>query len=225
MWVYRQLCPACWSGSVHDSCPWPLEAGLPGSLSPGEWRTSHLEGHCFLDQRTQALNICSQPLLSHVVEPFIYQQYLCACGPEHRPTRRRRAGAGAAAGSWALHGRGLRKQTKTWRSFGRNGWSSNRGSADSGRALHWELPFYAASPHPLMQKMCLRERHHRSNHLILWPSQLNVTQSMRSSPGGVQVSNGDWTKAERLFVGMGSAIFSSLCLASAACTASVWMST
>ena len=35
---------------------------------------------------------------------------------------------------------------------------------------------------------------------------------------------GDWTKAERLLVGMGSAIFSSLCLASAACTASVWMS-
>jgi len=33
---------------------------------------------------------------------------------------------------------------------------------------------------------------------------------------------GDWTKAERLLVGMG--IFSSLCLASAACTASVWMS-
>lgn len=43
-------------------------------------------------------------------------------------------------------------------------------------------------------------------------------------PGGVQASSGDWTKAERLFVGMGRAIFSSLCLASAACTASVWMS-
>lgn len=46
-----------------------------------------------------------------------------------------------------------------------------------------------------------------------------------SSPGGVQVSMGDWTKAERLLVGMGRPIFSSLCLASAACTASVWMST
>lgn len=46
-----------------------------------------------------------------------------------------------------------------------------------------------------------------------------------SLPGGVQVSMGDWTKAERRLVGIGSAIFSSLCLASAACTASVWMST
>lgn len=46
----------------------------------------------------------------------------------------------------------------------------------------------------------------------------------RVLPGGVQASSGDWTKAERLFVGMGRAIFSSLCLASAACTASVWMS-
>lgn len=57
-----------------------------------------------------------------------------------------------------------------------------------------------------------------SNHLISeW-----VEPSL---PGGVQVSMGDWTKAERLLVGMGRAIFSSLCLASAAWTASVWMST
>ena len=43
-------------------------------------------------------------------------------------------------------------------------------------------------------------------------------------PGGVQLFSGDWTKAERLLVGIGSAIFSSLWLANAACTASVWMS-
>lgn len=42
--------------------------------------------------------------------------------------------------------------------------------------------------------------------------------------GGVQASAGDWTKVERRLVGMGRAIFCSLCLASAACTASVWMS-
>lgn len=43
-------------------------------------------------------------------------------------------------------------------------------------------------------------------------------------PGGVQFSAGDWTKAERRLVGMGRAIFASLCLARAACTASVWIS-
>lgn len=46
----------------------------------------------------------------------------------------------------------------------------------------------------------------------------------RDPPGGVQFSAGDWTKAERRLVGMGRAIFSSLCLARAACTASVWIS-
>lgn len=52
-----------------------------------------------------------------------------------------------------------------------------------------------------------------------------ASAKLASLPGGVQLSIGDWTKADRLLVGMGSAIFSSLCLASAACTASVWMST
>lgn len=49
--------------------------------------------------------------------------------------------------------------------------------------------------------------------------------AMQDLPGGVQFSAGDWTKAERRLVGMGRAIFSSLCLARAACTASVWIST
>lgn len=57
-----------------------------------------------------------------------------------------------------------------------------------------------------------------------YTNQLPTECEKCSLPGGVQVSMGDWTKAERLLVGMGSAIFCSLCLASAACTASVWMS-
>ena len=56
------------------------------------------------------------------------------------------------------------------------------------------------------------------NHYI---NQLPIEGEKYSLPGGVQVSMGDWTNAERLLVGMGSAIFSSLFLASAACTASV----
>lgn len=43
-------------------------------------------------------------------------------------------------------------------------------------------------------------------------------------PGGVRVSMGDCTYVDLRLVGMGSAIFSSLCLAKAACTASVWIS-
>lgn len=43
-------------------------------------------------------------------------------------------------------------------------------------------------------------------------------------PGGVQLSIGDCTYADRRLVGIGSAIFSSLCLARAAWTASVWIS-
>lgn len=43
-------------------------------------------------------------------------------------------------------------------------------------------------------------------------------------PGGVQASAGDWTNVDRLLVGMGKAIFCSLCFASAAWTASVWIS-
>lgn len=35
-------------------------------------------------------------------------------------------------------------------------------------------------------------------------------------PGGVQASAGDWTNVDRLLVGMGKAIFCSLCFASAA---------
>lgn len=93
-----------------------------------------------------------------ILELFISEVYLCVCGPVRRPTWTQQVGSGAVAGSWALHGRGWRKQTRTWRSFGRNGWSSNRGSAGSGLALHWELPFCAVSPHPLMQRMCLMER-------------------------------------------------------------------
>lgn len=42
--------------------------------------------------------------------------------------------------------------------------------------------------------------------------------------GGVQASAGDWTNVDRLLVGMGKAIFCSLCFARAAWTASVWIS-
>lgn len=170
--------------------------------------------------------------------------------PVRQPTLKQQVGAGAVAGSWALHVKGWRKQMKTWRSFGRNGWSSNLGSAGSGRALHWELPSCAVSLHPLMQKMCLMERKKiiifrcvlqyqaQNTSLIVFHQKAPLSRSHYNDsdqrgteyeksrlPGGVQVSMGDWTKAERLLVGMGNAIFSSLCLASAACTASVWMST
>ena len=77
------------------------------------------------------------------------------CGPVRQPTRKLQVEAGAVVGSWALHGRGWRRRTRRWRSFGRNGWSSSQGSAGSGPALHWELPSCAMSHHPLMQKMCL----------------------------------------------------------------------
>lgn len=47
-WVYRQQFQSCWSGSVHGSCLWQLEASPTWTLSPGEWRTSHQGGRCFL---------------------------------------------------------------------------------------------------------------------------------------------------------------------------------
>lgn len=64
---------------------------------------------------------------------------------------------------------------------------------------------------------------HTARYLFTY-DRTHMEPGQASLPGGVQASSGDWTKAERLFVGMGRAIFSSLCLASAACTASVWMS-
>lgn len=111
----------------------------------------------------------SQQTLLHMVSILglcIVEVYLCVCGRVRRPTRRQLAEAGAVVGSWALHGRGWRKQTRMWRSFGRNGWSSNRGSAGSEPALRWEPPFCAVSPHPLMQKMCLKEKRKQNIFMI-----------------------------------------------------------
>lgn len=143
------------------------------------------QGHCTIFQETQFLFWKTVQLFSRlsrmhrnpvVVYPSILQLiisdvYLCVCGPAHRPTQKQQVRAVAVAGSWALHGRGWRKQTRTWRSFGRNGWSSNRGSAGSGLALHWGLPFCAVSLHPLMQKMCLMGREN--------PEYLDVFHSLK----------------------------------------------
>lgn len=53
VWVYRQRYPACWSDSVHGSCPWLPEAGPPWTLFLVEWRMSHQGGHCFLEEKRQ----------------------------------------------------------------------------------------------------------------------------------------------------------------------------
>lgn len=173
----RVSVPSAVSSMLERLCPrlMPLTAGGRSTREPLSWGVEDVTSGGTLFSGAENMSVkhmLSTTTISRSGAIYL-SLYLCACGPEHRPTRRRQAGAGAAAVSWALHGRGLRKQTRTWRSFGRNGWSSNRGSADSGRAVHWELPFCAASPHPLMQKTCLRERHHRSNHIFSFFDQAN----------------------------------------------------
>lgn len=157
--------PSAVSSMLERLCPRliPLTAGGRSTLDPLSWGVEDVTSGGTLFSGEEKASVMSennnQPsmlLYASVYIGAIYQYYLCVCGTVRPPTGKQRVGAGA--GSLALHGRGWRKQTRTWRSFGRNGWSSNQGSAGSGRALHWELPFCAASPHPLMQKMCLMKR-------------------------------------------------------------------
>lgn len=160
--MYRQQYPACWSGSVHGSCPWLLGEDPPWTLCLEKQRTSHLGGHCFLlGRRKIASSMAVTPSLRFMDQRWEFSTrtvYQCVCGLARQLTRKQQAEAGAGADSWALHGRGWRKQMRMWKSFGRSGWSSSRGSAGSELVLHWVLPFCAVSLHPLMQKMCLRVR-------------------------------------------------------------------
>lgn len=50
----------------------------------------------------------------------------------------------------------------------------------------------------------------------LFQEELSERKVLINLPGGVQASAGDWTNVDRLLVGMGKAIFCSLCFASAA---------
>lgn len=136
------------SGSSHiwrNTVFWRRRGGKLAS-----WRKTTVNHHC-----------CTVEVL--ILELFIREVYRCVCVPAHQPIQKQQAEAEAVVGSWALHGRGWRKQMRRWRSFGRNGWSSNRDSAGSGPALRWEQPFCAVSPRPLMQKTCLRWRERKKN--------------------------------------------------------------
>lgn len=159
--------PSAVSSMLERLCPrlMPLIAGGRSTPGPLSWGVEDVTSGGTLfsggEEKFSVKNKDSQTTpVTHpvILKTFISEDYLCVCGPVHQPTRKLQVWAGVVAGSLALHGRGWRKQTRMWRNFGRNGWSSNRGSAGSGLALHWELPFCAVSPHLLMQKMCLMGR-------------------------------------------------------------------
>lgn len=165
--------PSAVSSMLERLCPrlMPLTAGGRSTLDPRSWGVEDVTSGGTLfsggEEKVSVINENNRkPSLFYIGAYSWSEDYLCVCGPVRRPTRKQRVGA--VAGSWALHGRGWKKQTRTWRSFGRNGWSSNQGSAGSGLALHWELPFCAVSPHPLMQRMCLMERESPNYLLVLF---------------------------------------------------------
>lgn len=135
----------------------PLTAGARSILDPLSWGVDDVTsgGTLFSREEQRVMGMNSQPTHLVTLEPFICNNYLYVCGPVHLPRRKQRVEGGAVVGIWALHGRGWKKQTRRWRSFGRNGWSSNLGSAGSELVLHWAQLFCAVNPHPLMQKTCL----------------------------------------------------------------------
>lgn len=158
--------PSAVSSMLERLCPRliPLTAGGRSTLDPLSWGVEDVTsgGTLFSGVEEKVIDIDNQPtpffFYPQNLELFISTDYLCVYVPVHLPTGKQQVEAGAVAGSWALHGRGWRKQMRTWKNFGRNGWSSNLGSASSVLAPQWKLPFCAVSPHPLMQKMCLMRK-------------------------------------------------------------------
>lgn len=153
--------PSAVSSMLERLCPrlMPLTAGARSTLDPLSCGVEDVTsgGTLFSRVKEREMSMKSQPTHLVNLELVISKDYLCVCVPVHLPRGKQQVEAGAVVGFWALHGRGWRKQTRRWRSFGRNGWSSNLGSAGSELVLHWEQLFYAVSPHPLMQKTCLLE--------------------------------------------------------------------
>lgn len=126
----------------------------PSVLGSGRchiWRDTVFWGRTESDGYEQPTNIFTVVILQQLIR----KDHLYACVPAHLPRGKQQVEAGAAVGVLALHGRGSKRQTRKSRSFGRNGWSSNLGSAGSELVLHWARLFCAVSPHPLMQKTCL----------------------------------------------------------------------
>lgn len=126
--VYHRLYPACWSDSAHGSFPWLQEPGPPWILYPGEWKMSHLEGHCFLGKnREWWIRTANQHIelhwsrLSVTITYTCVGQYICQDGSSGLKVglwlgfglsmgeggRSRRGGGGALDGTvdpviWAL---------------------------------------------------------------------------------------------------------------------------
>lgn len=150
--------PSAVSNMLERLCPrlMPLTAGARSTLDPLSWGVEDVTsgGTLFsgVEQRVIGVNRPQQNIFS---SNGAVKNYLCVCVPVHLPREKHQVESGAVVGFWALHGRGWRKQTRKWRSFGRNGWSSNLGSAGSELVRRWEQLFCAVSPHPLMQKTCL----------------------------------------------------------------------
>lgn len=121
----RVSVPSAVSSMLERLCPrlMPLTAGGRSTLEPLSWGVVEVTsgGTLFSGEETQRERSrrADTRAATAAVQLVIRPQYRCACGPERRPAGRRRAGA--AAGSWALHGRGWRRRTRTWTSFGRSG--------------------------------------------------------------------------------------------------------
>lgn len=118
-----QCIPSAVSSMLERLCPrlMPLTAGARSTLDPLSWGVEDVTsgGTLFsrVDQRVTSVN--GQP--NTFRSDAALKGYLCVCEPVHLPRGKQQVEAGAGAGFWALHGRGWRKQTRKWKSFGRNG--------------------------------------------------------------------------------------------------------
>lgn len=121
----RVSVPSAVSSMLERLCPrlMPLTAGGRSTLEPLSWGVVEVTsgGTLFSGEETERERCrhADTRAATAAVQLVIRPRYRCACGPERRPAGRRRAEA--AAGSWALHGRGWRRRTRTWTSFGRSG--------------------------------------------------------------------------------------------------------
>lgn len=119
--------PSAVSSMLERLCPrlMPLTAGGRSTLEPLSWGVVEVTsgGTLFSGEETQRerekCRRVDARAATAAVQLVIRPRYRCACGPERRPAGRHRAEA--AAGSWALHGRGWRRRTRTSTSFGRSG--------------------------------------------------------------------------------------------------------
>lgn len=126
--VYRQCtvssiqhAGAALSTAHAPDCRWEIHPGTPVLRSRGR----HIWGHTVFwlgggkeDHEGQNAITGMYGLMLVLSVSKVYQ---CACVLVRLLTLRQQAEAGAVAGFWALHGRGWRKQTRMWKSFGRSG--------------------------------------------------------------------------------------------------------